>query len=168
MPTSRCASWYVPARSTGPCLVVAGTTGTGWLEPQSVDALEYLWNGDSAIVGIQYSYLPSWISFLVDKDRASEAGIALFDAVYAKWSTLPPDHRPKLIAYGLSLGSFSMQSALRQRRRPGLRTDGALFVGTPDFTQPWGDITAGRDPGSPAVAAGRTENGRTVRFGTDA
>ena len=148
-------------------LVVAGTTGTGWLEPQSVDALEYLWNGDSAIVGIQYSYLPSWISFLVDKDRASDAGTALFDAVYATWSTLPPDHRPKLIAYGLSLGSFSMQSAFGSATDLALRTDGALFVGTPDFTQPWGDITDGRDPGSPEWQP-VYRDGQSVRFGTDA
>ncbi len=43
-------------------LVVAGATGTGWLEPQSVDSLEYMWNGDTAIATIQYSYLLSWIS----------------------------------------------------------------------------------------------------------
>jgi uncharacterized membrane protein len=148
-------------------LGVAGTTGTGWLEPQTMDALEYLWNGDTAIVGIQYSYLPSWISFLVDKDRASDAGSALFDAVYARWSELPQDHRPKLIAYGLSLGSFSMQSAFGSAADLASRTDGALFVGTPDFTEPWGDITSGRDPGSPEWQP-VYQGGDVVRFGTDA
>lgn len=148
-------------------LVVAGTTGTGWLEPQTVSALEYLWNGDTAIAAIQYSYLPSWISFLVDKDRASDAGSALFDAVYARWSELPQDHRPKLIAYGLSLGSFSMQSAFASATDLATRTDGALFVGTPDFTEPWGDITAARDPGSPEWQP-VYQGGEAVRFGTDA
>ena len=149
-----------------PVLVVAGTTGTGWLEPQTVDELEDLWNGDTAIVGMQYSFLPSWISFLVDKDRASEAGVALFDAVYDKWSTLPPEHRPKLIAYGLSLGSFSMQSAFASATDLATRTDGALFVGTPNFTQPWGAITADRDAGSPQWQP-VYQGGAQVRFGAD-
>ena len=92
-------------------LVVAGTTGTGWLEPQTVDTIEYEWNGDTAIVGIQYSFLPSWISTLVDAERAADAGKAVYDAVYAKWLTLPAGSRPKLMAYGLSLGSYSIQAA---------------------------------------------------------
>ncbi|WP_407344792.1 alpha/beta hydrolase [Pengzhenrongella phosphoraccumulans] len=132
-----------------PVLVVAGTTGTGWLEPQSTDALEYLWNGDTAIVGIQYSYLPSWISTLVDTQRAADAGRELFDAVYARWQELPADDRPQLIAYGLSLGSFSIQSAFASGADLASRTDGALLVGSPNFSQPWGDITRFRDAGSP-------------------
>jgi uncharacterized membrane protein len=130
-------------------LVVAGTTGTGWLEPQTVDTVEYEWNGDSAIVGIQYSYLPSWISTLVDVDKAQEAGTALFDAVHAKWETLPAGSRPKLIAYGLSLGSFSMQSPFPSAEALATRTQGAVFVGSPNFSQPWGQISLEREPGSP-------------------
>ena len=130
-------------------LVVAGTTGTGWLEPQTVSTVEYEWNGDSAIVGIQFSFLPSWISTLVDVDKAREAGTALFDAVHAKWETLPPSSRPKLIAYGLSLGSFSMQSPFASAADLASRTQGAVFVGSPNFSQPWGQISRDREPGSP-------------------
>jgi uncharacterized membrane protein len=130
-------------------LVVAGTTGTGWLEPQSVNSVEYEWGGDSAIVGIQYSYLPSWISTLVDADRAREAGNALFDAVYATWVKLPETTRPKLIAYGLSLGSFSIQGAFPDSADLLSRTQGAVLVGTPNFSQPWGQISADREAGSP-------------------
>ena len=43
-------------------LVVANPTGTGWLQPEAVDTLEYLHAGDTAIVTIQYSYLPSWLT----------------------------------------------------------------------------------------------------------
>jgi uncharacterized membrane protein len=130
-------------------LLVAGTTGTGWLEPQSIDSLEYEWNGDTATVGIQYSFLPSWISTLVDVDRARDAGTALFDAVYAEWSKLPPGQRPLLVAYGLSLGSFSMQSGFTDAADITARTNGAVFVGSPNFSQPWGQIARDRDPGSP-------------------
>jgi uncharacterized membrane protein len=145
-------------------LVVASATGTGWLEPAAVDSIEYLWGGDTAIASIQYSYLPSWISFLVDKERAADAGQALFDAVYAKWSTLPPKNRPQLIAYGLSLGSFAGQSAFASDVDMAARTDGALWLGSPSFSEPHGDIEANRDAGSPQWRP-IYQDGRTVRFG---
>ena len=144
-------------------LVVAGTTGTGWIEPQSVDAIEYMWHGNSAIVATQYSYLPSWISFLVDQQKATDASRALFEAVYAKWQTLPPDHRPKLIAYGLSLGSFGAQAAFNSVHDVRLRTDGALFMGTPNFTPLWRTVEQARDTGSPEWQP-RYQQGQTVRF----
>ena len=55
-------------------LLVATTTGSGWLDAGAIDSFEYLTGGDSAIVAMQYSYLPSWISFLVDQEKAREAG----------------------------------------------------------------------------------------------
>ncbi len=145
-------------------LVVAGTTGTGWLEPQSIDSLEYIWNGDTAIVAQQYSYLPSWISTLVDVQKASDAGNALFSAVYDAWSQLPAGHRPKLIAYGLSLGSFSMQSAFGSASDLATRTDGALFVGSPNFSQPFETLRRTRDSGSPEWKP-TYQQGAHVRFG---
>ena len=60
----------------------------------AVASFEYETGGDSAEVSIQYSYLPSWASFLVDQEKAREAGRAMFDAVYQKWSDLPVGHRP--------------------------------------------------------------------------
>ncbi len=144
-------------------LVVAGTTGTGWLEPQSTDSLEYEWNGDSAIVGIQYSYLPSWISTLVDVDKASAAGTELFDAVYATWTTLPEGKRPKLLVYGLSLGSFSAQSAFASPADLTTRTQGAIFAGSPNFSQPWGVIAEARKAGSPQWKP-VYDGGATIRF----
>lgn len=129
-------------------LVVATATGTGWLEPQSTESLEYIFNGDSAIASIQYSYLPSWMATLVDKDSAREAGIELFETVYDYWSELPDDNRPKLIAYGLSLGSYGSQSVFGSSQDLKARTDGALFMGTPSFSEPWGYFTENRDGGS--------------------
>ena len=51
-------------------LLVAGTTGTGWVDPAAMTSFEYETGGDSAAVAIQYSYLPSWASFLVDQEKA--------------------------------------------------------------------------------------------------
>jgi len=62
-------------------LVVATSTGTGWIDPDAAEALEMLHHGDTAIASIQYSFLPSWISFLIDLGLASEAGSELRNAV---------------------------------------------------------------------------------------
>lgn len=144
-------------------LVVATATGSGWLEPQSVDSIEYMHNGNTAIVSQQYSYLPSWISFLVDSDNAQNAGRELYDAVYTEWSKLPSDSRPKLIAYGLSLGSFGSQSTFSSAQDVRRSVDGAIFVGTPSTTELWRSITAERDAGSPQVKP-VYDQGETVRF----
>jgi uncharacterized membrane protein len=130
-------------------LLIATPTGSGWLEPQAIDSLEYMWNGDTAVVAQQYSYLPSWISFLVNKSDATNSGRALFDAVYGAWVKLPQNHRPKLYAYGLSLGSYGAQAAYSGVN--GLRNalSGALFVGTPNDTQLWRTVTDERDKNSP-------------------
>lgn len=144
-------------------LVIATPTGTGWLNPQSMDALEYMYGGDTAIVAQQYSYLPSWISFLVDKQKAEDAGKTLYDAVYHKWSGLPKESRPKLIMYGLSLGSFGGQSAFNSPSSMIHSVDGALWQGTPGDTELWKAVTARRDPGSPQWQP-IVDDGRNIRF----
>ena len=52
------------------------TTGTGWVDPAAARAIESMYNGDTALVAMQYSYLPSWISFLADRGEAAAAGEA--------------------------------------------------------------------------------------------
>ncbi len=130
-------------------LIVATTTGTGWVDPAAVDAAEYVMGGDTAMVGLQYSYLPSWISFLVDKSKAEEAGAALFDGVYDAWSKLPPDHRPRLYSFGESLGSFGGQSGFTGLEDMRAKESGAVLAGTPNFTPLWASLVADRDAGSP-------------------
>ena len=146
-----------------PILVVITPTGTGWVQPQSIDSLEYMWNGDIASVAVQYSYLPSWISFMVDKQNATDAGRELFSQVYAKWSHLPKNQRPKLIVYGLSLGSFGMQAAFSGQEDLSLRTAGALFAGTPHDTFLLQDIERNRDSGSSAWQP-IYDKGKIIRF----
>lgn len=144
-------------------LIIGNATGTGWLEPQSMDSIEYMYGGDTAIASIQYSYLPSWLSFLVDKQNAKDAGQQLFNAVYGKWATLPVDHRPKLITYGLSLGSYAGQAAFSGANDLKYTTDGALFLGTPSDTELWNTITKGRDPGSTQIDPDY-KDGTSIRF----
>jgi uncharacterized membrane protein len=146
-------------------LVLATATGTGWLEPHSVDSIEYMYGGDTAIVAQQYSYLPSWISFLVDQQNATEAGQALYDAVYGEWYQMPRETRPKLISYGLSLGSFGGQTPFAGVNDLKYSIDGALFMGTPNETRLWQTITDNRDNGSYEWSP-IYQRGRTVRFAT--
>lgn len=144
-------------------LVVVTTTGTGWVDAAAADALEYLYNGDSAIVTMQYSYLPSWMSFVADGERVKIAGAALFDAVYAAWSELPEADRPELYVYGESLGSVGSGAAFDDVDELRSKVDGALWVGTPTLQDLRIDITADREPGSPARLP-EYEDGETVRF----
>ena len=144
-------------------LLVVTTTGSGWVDPALVDSFEYLSGGDAATVAIQYSYLPSWISYLVDQTKAREAGRALFDAVYEHWLRLPQDHRPKLYVAGESLGSFGGETAFSGEYDLRNRTAGTLFVGPPNFNTLFRDFSDHRDTGSPEIEP-VYKNGRTVRF----
>ena len=139
-------------------------TGTGWMNPQLVDSLEYLYNGDTAQVGVQYSYLPSWISFVVDKEKARTAGRELFNQVYDAWEQLPQNNRPTLVVTGLSLGSFGAQAAFSGQADLQNRTAGAIFMGTPNDTELWRQFTQDRDAGSPQIQP-IYDHGKTVRFG---
>lgn len=145
-------------------LVVATTTGTGWVDPGMVEAVELMHGGDTAIASMQYSYLPSWISFVGDRSTPPAAGKALFEAVYARWSELPEDDRPRLLAFGISLGSFGMQGAFSGVQDVEARSDGAMFTGTPGFTPLWRELTDAREPGSREYAP-VLDGGAQVRWG---
>jgi uncharacterized membrane protein len=144
-------------------LAVVTTTGTGWVDPAASDSLEYEFNGDTAMVAMQYSYLPSWMSFLVDQVKARDAGRALFDAVYGAWTQLPPRARPKLYVFGESLGTFGGEAAFSGLADIENRTDGVLWAGPPNFNDLWRGIVADRESGSPEWLP-LVDGGRTVRF----
>lgn len=148
------------SRST---LMIATPTGSGWLERQAVDSLEYLHGGDTAIVSMQYSYQPSWVSFLFHQDLPRASAQALYSAVKAEWDTLPEAKRPELLVYGLSLGASGMQSAFSSIDDLTITIDGAVFSGAPNNSQPWGTLQANRDSGSP-VWQPVFDGGRNVRW----
>ena len=147
-------------------LLVVTTTGSGWVDPALADTFEYLSGGDCATAAIQYSYLPSWISYLVDQSKAREAGRALFDAVYGRWSQLPAGHRPRLFVAGESLGSFGGEAAFSGEYGLHNLTAGALFAGPPNFNTLFREFSDHRDAGSPEVQP-VYQDGRIVRFAND-
>ncbi|HEU5242571.1 MAG TPA: alpha/beta-hydrolase family protein [Ornithinibacter sp.] len=144
-------------------LVVATTTGMGFLDRRATDPLEYLWNGDTAIAGVQYSYLPSWISLLADQEAVVETSRTVFETVRAHWATLPEGDRPALHLYGLSLGTMGVESVLTSVNIVNEPVDGALMVGPTFLNDMHARLEAGRDAGSPASLP-VYEEGRTVRF----
>ncbi|MFE3282825.1 alpha/beta hydrolase [Streptomyces sp. NPDC059233] len=147
-------------------LLVMTTTGSGWVDPAAVDSFEYLGDGDSATVAMQYSYLPSWLSYLVDQSKARAAGRDLFDAVYDVWSKLPHDRRPRLFVAGESLGSFGGETAFSGEADLRNRTAGTLFAGPPNFNTLFREFSDDREAGSPEIEP-VYKDGRTVRFTDD-
>ena len=144
-------------------VAVGTTTGTGWINEAEADALEYMYNGNTAIVSMQYSFLPSWLSFLVDKENARHAGQALFEAVDRLIRQMPEGQRPKLVVFGESLGSFGGEAPFMSLNNVLARTDGALFSGPTFQNTIWTDLTGTRDHGSPEWLP-IYNTGKSVRF----
>lgn len=142
---------------------IAGSTGTGWVNQANLDSLEYMYNGDTAMVSMQYSMLPSWLSFLVDQERARQAGRALFEAVDRMARKIPEADRPQIVVFGESLGSFGAEAPFGSVATMSARTDGALLTGPTFSNQMWADTTADRDAGTPEVLP-IFEDGEQVRF----
>lgn len=148
-------------------LAVALPTGRGSVYPALADPLEYMYGGDTAIAAIQYSYLPSWISFVAEQPRARQAGRALFNTIYSYWSDLPAAHRPRLVVFGESLGAYGAEAAFSGVADIAGRTSGALFAGPPNGSEMWAELTSARVKGSPQWLPVYGD-GRTVRFAASA
>ncbi|WP_433303973.1 alpha/beta hydrolase [Actinoplanes sp. CA-030573] len=128
---------------------VVTPTGTGWVDRNVTDSLEYMYGGDTALVSMQYSYLPSWISFLADRSKVSESAAALIGAVHARWAAMPAANRPELLLFGESLGSFGTETAFADPAGLTSGADGVLLVGPPFANPIRQSLVAGRDAGSP-------------------
>lgn len=147
-------------------LVVATTTGSGWIPEWSSQSVEYLTGGNVATATLQYSYMPSGLAYIVNRTDPAKAGEILFDRIESEVNSLPEDDRPRVFVAGESLGSFGSQAAFDDLDEVLARVDGAVWSGTPRFTPLWHDLTENRRPGSPEVAP-VVDNGRHVRFVTE-
>jgi len=144
-------------------LVIITPTGTGWVDPGAIDSLEYLQRGDVASVAMQYSYLTSPLSLMIEPGYGEESAQALFREVYGYWRSLPRDHRPRLYVHGLSLGAMNSERSMELFELLGDPIDGALWSGPPFATRQWRSLTAARNPGSPQWLP-TFRDGRFVRF----
>jgi len=148
-------------------VLVVATTGSGWVNGAAVNALERLYGGDTATVASQYSYLPSWLSSLLDRARAEEESRAVFEAVEARVAALPEGDRPRLLVYGESLGSAGSEAVFGSLASVRERTDGVLWSGPPNSNQLWGALVERRDPGT-TPADPVYADGLVVRFADSA
>jgi uncharacterized membrane protein len=136
---------------------------------KATTSLEQLHRGDTAIVAIQYSVLPSLLAIFMDAGLANEAGITLFNAVRARWSELPPNRRPKLVLFGKSLGAAGVEApfvgvdASSSVASMVARTDGALIAGGEHTNPIHSQLNRERDRGSPFWQP-VFDGGRSVRF----
>ncbi len=144
-------------------ILIAASTGSGWVDEWQVQPLEFLTRGNCATASLQYSYVPSALNWLTGLEPAKEASAALFRAVRAELDLMDEADRPALFVCGESLGAFASQSVFASVEDALTRVDGALWVGTPAFTPMHKELTTARHKGSPEVAP-VVHNARRVRF----
>lgn len=146
-----------------PVLLLVTPTGTGWIDPASQTAVEYLHRGNIATVAAQYSYLNSPLALLTQSAYGAEMARALFGTIYDHWRQLPRERRPRLYLHGLSLGSLNSDRSFDFFDIIDDPFDGALWSGPPFRHETWLDATGRRDPGSPAWRP-TFRGGSVVRF----
>lgn len=144
-------------------ILLAASTGSGWVDEWQVQPLEFLTRGDCATASLQYSYVPSALNWLTGLEPSQKASAVLFRAVRAELDSMDRADRPALFVCGESLGAFASQSVFSCANDALESVDGALWVGTPAFTPMHAALTAARHKGSPEVAP-VVDNARRVRF----
>jgi uncharacterized membrane protein len=130
-------------------LVIATPTGTGWVDPAGMAPVQILHRGDVASVSVQYSYLPSWLSLLIEPDYGADTARAVFRVVYDYWRSLPKERRPRLYLFGLSLGARNSDLSADFFDVIADPYQGALWAGPPWDSVTWRKVTAMRAAGSP-------------------
>jgi uncharacterized membrane protein len=118
-------------------LVITTPTGTGWIDSGSVNPIEFLHDGDTAIVAVQYSYFPSPISLILEPERSQKSARIVFQEIYSYWKTLPVEDRPKLYLNGLSLGSHGSEASAQFYELLGDPINGAVWSGPPFRNTLW-------------------------------
>ena len=147
-------------------LVMIAPTGTGWVDPYAIDPVEFIFNGDTAAVAVQYSHLPSWVLLVGNQDLAIDSSRALFGELTQRMTAIEEDERPRLFLYGESLGSFALEAMFTDLDEVREQTDGALWVGPSRTNRLWQKLMAGRPEDSP-IWRPVVRDGVAVRFGPD-
>lgn len=144
-------------------LVVSSPTGTGWMDPASYDALEYMHDGDVATVAVQYSYLQSPLALIFETDAGLDQAESLMRLVYEHWAAMPEDQRPGLYMHGISLGAWSSMHAFNVFQMMNEPIDGALWAGPPFPSTLWNQANAARHANSRFVLP-TVDDGQVIRY----
>ncbi len=143
-------------------LVIATPTGTGWVDNLGIAPLEYMYGGDTAVVGVQYSYLQSPLSLILEPGRSQASAGVVFQAIYGYWKSLPEEQRPKIYLFGLSLGSHGSETSAPLYAYVSDAFSGAVWAGPPFRNPLWRNIQRNRNQGSTAWLP-HFENGSMIR-----
>lgn len=111
-------------------LLVTIPTGSGWVDPEQVTAIEDWSGGDVATVAMRYSSAPSAAVYALRPELAADSAHAILAEITSRLRALPRDDRPRLVVHGLSLGAQAGAAALRDPAVAGL-VDVALWQGRP-------------------------------------
>ncbi|MEI8083173.1 MAG: alpha/beta-hydrolase family protein, partial [Actinomycetes bacterium] len=125
-------------------IIVYTPSTNGMVDPTSSAAAEYVLGGNVASVSLQYTVLPSFLSLFLSTQASLDAGTDLLNAVNSTVDALPVDQRPRVYAYGESLGAFGSQAPFNGKGVAGFldQVDGAVWAGTPALTGYWQQINS--------------------------
>ncbi|MDY3127038.1 MAG: alpha/beta-hydrolase family protein [Corynebacterium sp.] len=116
-------------------IIIHMPAGSGWLNNWSVSAPEFLTGGNCASISLQYSVVPSALSYVVDKSAPIAAASELIRALTQRMQLLPADDRPKLYLAGESLGAYAILDSFTSPADLLAACDGAVFTGAPRVTK---------------------------------
>ena len=146
-------------------IIIQLPSGSGWLNDWGIAGYEFLTHGNCATISVQYSFVPSAFSYVIDKETPKQAARELIDAVRFRLDDLPADARPKFYLAGESLGAYAIMDNFTDLDDLLEACDGAVFTGPPRITEFPRSVEW--DPGSlerlPTV-----DGGRHVRFAATA
>lgn len=144
-------------------IAVMSAAGTGWINDFHTSGFEFVTRGDSAVVAMQYSYLPSAYSYLADRKNPVRSSRVLIEAIRSELENIDPNDRPKLYVGGESLGAYGVSDAFETVEEFLEHTSGGVFTGTPGFARNHNYLTRHREKGSPQRLP-LIDGGRHVRF----
>lgn len=144
-------------------IAVMSAAGTGWINDFHTSGFEFVTRGDSAVVAVQYSFLPSAYSYLADHESPVRSSRALIHAVRQELAKLDPKVRPKLYVGGESLGAYGISDAFRNVTEFLEGASGGVFTGVPGFARNHSELTRAREAGSPQRLP-LVDGGRHTRF----
>ncbi|WP_308163408.1 alpha/beta-hydrolase family protein [Nocardia alni] len=113
----------------GSNIVIMAPTGSGWIDEHAAAGMDRRFGGDVAMVALQYSDTPSWVSFLFDRRTAERTQAALFTALERRLAGLK--HPPHLYIYGQSLGATAGSAVFADDADQRHRVCAALWAGPP-------------------------------------
>ncbi len=138
-------------------------SGNGEIPPVNADAPEYILDGDTAQVALQYSYAPSATTMLTNPGVGNEAGEKIVNAIVEKVNSLPENSRPKVFVAGESLGSSSTEAAFESASDMVDKVNGVVMVGPTFFNKIREELIDSRDESSP-VWLPIIDEGKNFRF----